>query len=55
MKGEGAHGGFYSSVSEQKMWSDGSRQPIGCGRRAAEWEERGERGGGDYSGWGWCV
>lgn len=31
----------YGSVSEQKTWSDGSRQPMGCGRGAAEWEVRG--------------
>lgn len=39
MKGEGEHG----SVSEQKTWSDGSRQPMGCGRSVAEWEVMGGR------------
>lgn len=48
MKGEGKAWRAHGSVSEQKTWSDESRQPMGCGHGAVEKVGDG-RGGG--SGW----
>lgn len=45
--GEGVARRAYDSVSEQKMWSDGRGQPMGCWRGASGVREG--RGGG-----GWC-
>lgn len=43
------------SVSEQKTWSDGSRQPMGYEHAAVEWEVSGGWGDGGCGGWSWCV